>query len=375
MKTIHFILGIHNHQPVGNFDHVFEDAYRKSYLPFLEVLERHPQIRLMYHTTGPLLDWLELHHPDFLDRVRSLVESNQMEVMTGGYYEPILAVIPDRDKAGQINKLTQYSTQRFGMTPRGMWMAERIWEPHLARSLAECCVEFITLDDYHFHSAGMQPQDLLGYYRTDEQGRGIAVFPISIDLRYLIPFKEPEKTIAYLQSRADDKGSNLLVMADDGEKFGLWPGTYEWVHKKGWLERFFNQLEAAMAAGWLKMTTGSEFLDSYPPRGRVFLPCASYFEMSTWSLPAKSGAVLDEIIHRYENENRLDELRPYLKGGFWRNFLTKYDESNYMYRKMLWVSEQIAELEASLPANKRKQRATLEAARVCLYKAQCNCAY
>jgi alpha-amylase len=37
-ETIALALGIHNHQPVGNFDFVFEEAYRKSYRPFLEVL-------------------------------------------------------------------------------------------------------------------------------------------------------------------------------------------------------------------------------------------------------------------------------------------------------------------------------------------------
>jgi hypothetical protein len=37
---------IHSHQPVGNFDHVIEEAYQKSYLPFLKVLSRHSHIRL-----------------------------------------------------------------------------------------------------------------------------------------------------------------------------------------------------------------------------------------------------------------------------------------------------------------------------------------
>ena len=32
--------GLHAHQPVGNFDYVIEDAYQKSYRPFLEVLHR-----------------------------------------------------------------------------------------------------------------------------------------------------------------------------------------------------------------------------------------------------------------------------------------------------------------------------------------------
>ena len=49
MKKINIAFGIHNHQPVGNFDFVFEEAYNKSYLPFLELLEKHPRIRMAQH--------------------------------------------------------------------------------------------------------------------------------------------------------------------------------------------------------------------------------------------------------------------------------------------------------------------------------------
>ncbi len=375
MDKINFIFGVHNHQPVGNFDFVFEEAYSKAYLPFLEALEHYPKIRLMYHTTGPLWDWLEIYHPDFLERIRVLTKRGQIELMTSGYYEPILAVLPDRDKQGQIRMMTDYLRQKFNAEAKGLWLAERVWEPHLAKPLANCGIEFVTLDDYHFHSAGVNPEELRGYYLTDEQGYSVAVYPISMPLRYLIPFSKPEEAIKYLRQNTNEASDNLLVMCDDGEKFGLWPGTHEWVHQKGWLEKFFSQLENAMDEGWLTMTTCSEFSIDHSPRGRVYLPCASYFEMSQWSLPAESGAKFSEIIHQFEDEGQLDRLRPYLKGGFWRNFIAKYDESNYMYRKALWVSNQIERLENTPDAAKQGNHKRLEAAQRSLYRAQCNCAY
>jgi len=375
VKKINFILGVHNHQPVGNFDHVFEEAYKKAYLPLLETLEQHPKIRMMYHTTGPLLDWLEDHYPEFLDRVKNLVDYDQLEIMTGGYYEPILAVLPDRDKIGQIRMMTEYEKKRFGADPKGLWMAERIWEPHLAKPLFEAGVKFVTLDDYHFHAAGVNPDELRGYYLTDEQGCSVGVFPISMKLRYMIPFAKPEETVAYLQQNADDSGENLLLMCDDGEKFGLWPGTHEWVYTKGWLENFFIQLENAIEEGWLNMTTCSEFSVDFKARGRIYLPCASYFEMSEWSLPAESGAKFAQIYHRLEKEKQIDEIRPFFKGGFWRNFIAKYDESNFMYRKALWVSNRIQSLAGEISNKQKNASNQLAAARRALYAAQCNCAY
>jgi len=98
LKTVNFIFGIHNHQPVGNFDFVVEDAFQKSYLPFVEVVEEFPNLHISLHFSGCLLEWLEKQHPEYLDRIARLVERGNVEIISGGFYEPVLAMIPDRDK-------------------------------------------------------------------------------------------------------------------------------------------------------------------------------------------------------------------------------------------------------------------------------------
>src|SRR5579863_9216729 len=104
--TNHIQLGllIHNHQPVGNFPWVFQQVYEAAYLPMIEALERHPGVRLSLHYTGSLLDWMETAQPAFLQRIASLVRRKQVEIVSGGYYEPILPSIPDRDKVAQIRR-------------------------------------------------------------------------------------------------------------------------------------------------------------------------------------------------------------------------------------------------------------------------------
>ncbi len=86
MNKIHLSLAIHNHQPVGNFDWVFENATQLAYEPMIAALERHPGVRLALHYTGPLRDWLVEHRPEMIARVRVLVERGQVELLTGGYY-------------------------------------------------------------------------------------------------------------------------------------------------------------------------------------------------------------------------------------------------------------------------------------------------
>ena len=88
MSAVRLILALHNHQPVGNFDGVFEAAYRDSYLPFLEVLEDYPEIPFVLHTSGPLMEWLAERHGDYVLRVRKLVEAGPWEKPTPEKHRP-----------------------------------------------------------------------------------------------------------------------------------------------------------------------------------------------------------------------------------------------------------------------------------------------
>ena len=106
--SVRLVLTFHNHQPVGNFDGVFEQAYRDAYLPFLDVMQDYPEIPFGLHTSGSLLEWLEPNHPEYIDRLRQMVSSSQVEIIGGAFYEPILANIPRRDRIGQIRTFTQY---------------------------------------------------------------------------------------------------------------------------------------------------------------------------------------------------------------------------------------------------------------------------
>jgi len=350
-KNMNLILALHNHQPVGNLPEVFETVFEQSYRPFVEVLSCHPHVKVTLHYTGILLDWMEEHRPYFLEKLRRLVERGQVEMMGGGYYEPILPIIPDEDKTGQIRRLSQRVKKLFGVEPEGMWLAERIWEPHLARPIASAGLRYITVDDAHFHEVGYR--NLYHYYLTEEEGWELCIFPISEKLRYLIPFRPVDEVISFLRKQLrhdEDPGlpedstlekrgagydsGNLLVLADDGEKFGSWPETYRAVYQEKWLDRFFTALEENR--DWLSTTTFSEFMKKEPPEGLVYIPAASYREMKEWSR------------------------------GYWRNFLTRYPESNRMHKKMLSVRRRITRL----PEGEIRDRAFQH-----LWAGQCNCAY
>jgi len=362
-RHIYLALAFHNHQPVGNFDWVFEQGYEAAYLPMVEALERHPLARLALHYSGPLRDWLASERPELLERIAALVARGQVEIMTGAYYEPILVALPDVDKAGQITGLTQAVRKDFGYEPTGFWLAERVWEPHLAKSLAEAGITYTIVDDTHFKYVGLDDEDLLGYYITEEQGYPLKIFATSKHLRYVIPWGTVEEVIDWLHDQADEGGRKVAVMGDDGEKFGLWPGTHAHCWERGWMEEFFQAIEANTE--WLTLIPPGEYAANFPSLGRVYLPTASYDEMSEWSLPAPLAHQIVQLKHQLEESGRQDILR-FIRGGYWRFFQVKYDEVNTMHKKMLWVSDKVH----AMPAGAHKEEALAE-----LWQGQCNCPY
>ena len=78
MPKFQLVLLIHAHQPVGNFDDVFERSYTQSYLPFIELLSRHPSVRVGLHYSGALLEWIETAHPEYFELLRGLVRRGQV---------------------------------------------------------------------------------------------------------------------------------------------------------------------------------------------------------------------------------------------------------------------------------------------------------
>jgi alpha-amylase len=366
---IRFCLVLHNHQPIGNFDAVFERAYQDSYLPFLNVFEQYPEdLRISLHTSGPLMEWLDEHHRDYVDRLAHLVSAGRVEIIGGSFYEAILTMIPSRDRIGQIASYTRWLERRLGARVQGAWIPERVWEQSLTADLATAGIRHTVLDDFHFKNAGLSENDLFGAYLTEDDGRLLNVFPGSERLRYLIPFGQPHETIEYLRGIAQRQRDAVVVFGDDGEKFGTWPETKKHVYADGWLYRFFDALMENR--DWICVTTLSEAVENTAPRGKVYLPDASYREMTEWVLPVELQVAYEDMVHGFEHDPRWQEIRRFVQGGFWRNYKVRYPEANEMYSRMMMVSRHVENA-----SREGLSGETFEAARRELYRGQCNCSY
>jgi len=362
MDPVRFVFGVHLHQPVGNFDHVFEQHLQDVYRPLIERLAAHRFFPFALHLSGPLLEWLEAHDTKYLDLLGRLATDGHVELLLAGFYEPVLACLPRQDRIEQIGWMREAIQRRFGVKATGLWLTERVWEPDLAGDLADAGVQYVLVDDRHFLVSGFEREALHAPFWTESGGKRVAVFPIDERLRYLIPFKPPASIAEYLRElRA--AGRPLAVFVDDGEKFGGWPGTKDWVYTRGWMDQFLDAMTALVTGGEVQLTTPGAALGSVPSAGLAYLPTASYREMETWALPPAAASRLAGL------ERDLGETRvagpdgALVRGGHWRNFFVKYAEANRMHKKMLALSALC------------RERGDPPPARRAIGRAQCNDAY
>ncbi len=366
--TTPFSLVVHAHQPPGNFDSVFRRAVAQCYAPFFELLSQFPDIRISVHYSGSLLEWLEQNDPSVIDAMRRLVERGQVEPVAAGLYEPVLALLPPRDRVGQLQAHRALLRRLFGVDTHVGWLTERIWTQDLAATLHDGGIEVVSLDDLHFLSAGLALDELGGPYRTEYQGKPLTVVPAIEELRMSIPWRPVQEVLASLRRHAAG-GAGLLTFADDLEKFGLWPGTFESVHRDGWLRQFFEGLSRLEEIQTVPL---GEAVAGLPPGPRVYLPDGSYPEMLRWSLPPAAQRRARTAQQHLEQAGLWDEVRPMLRTGTYFQFLAKYPEADHLHKRMLDVSARVAR---RYPARARHDDDDLPRAVRQLWRAQANCAY
>jgi len=340
IRRLAFAFAVHDHQPVGNFPEIIARAHDRAYRPFLEAISRHPALHFSLHLSGSLLEWMEANAPGTVNLVGEMVAAGQCEILAGTYYESLAPIAPARDVRCSIRAYAEKLAAVFGSRPRGMWLAERVYETHLPALLAEAGVEYAAVDDWHFRVAGLG--GFLDRPAVAEfQGARIKLFPISQRMRYLVPFAPVDEVMAELR-RAFDAGAPMVCLADDGEKFGEWPGTFEHCYEEGWLEDFLAALEGQ--AAWLKTSTLAEVRAEVAAWGPAYLPASSYYEMTRWALPTENQRRLAALGPAFEIDGEYGDL---VTGASFRSFFHKHPEINYFHKRVQELSGRLAEAEAA----------------------------
>lgn len=344
MQKSFVIIGAYNSLAEGADPSLFEETYQVSWRPFLSTLYRFPDLPAVLHYSGTVLTWLEAKHPEFLMLLEEMVSRKQIELLGGGFFAPLIPLLPGQDRLGQIEMLTTYIRRGFGRRPRGCWLQDYCWEAGLASALKTCGFDFAFLPESQFCSAGL---DCSLPVLTEDQGRSIAVFPVFDAVDSFPELAAPDEALDSLRRKYSSYP--LITLFYPGEASAqLWARSG--LESPDILyERSFAAIQKNAA---LEATTPSRFIRTVKSMKRA------YFASGATRL------LMERSLHQGLRQPDQGGQAP---AGSPRRLLLRYEESMALYAKMQYVRILVGQLRGD---KSRKKSAQEE-----LWKGQCGDAY
>jgi 4-alpha-glucanotransferase len=336
MQKTYLIIGAYNHLPEGLSESEFEGVYQSCYRPFLSVLNRFPEIQATLYFSGSLLKRFEFRHPEYLMLLEEMTARRQVELLGGGFYAPIMPLIPSADRLGQIELLTTYLRKTFGKRPRGCWLSEFAWEPWLSSTLQTCGMDYTFLSAEQFSESILDSRFSLLPIITEDQGRCTTILPVH---DCSTSFGEPLGFVAGLEQL---RPCPLHILMMPGESISsLWESsglespdvymerTFAWLRK--------NALE-------YETTTPSRYLKNNRQWSKAYFPGT-----------ASRRLIQNSVSHSHSTVGSI------------RNALLRYAASSALYTRMYYVHLLIGQLRG----DKSRKKTAVED----LWKSQCGDAF
>ncbi len=119
---------------------IIEKVAGKCYQPtnelFLELLRRHPEMKIAFSLTGTVLEQLEAYAPAALDSFRALVETGRVEILSETYYHSLAFLRSPAEFRRQIALHAEKVRSIFGVEPAVFRNTELIYNNDLASLVA-----------------------------------------------------------------------------------------------------------------------------------------------------------------------------------------------------------------------------------------------
>lgn len=173
------IIGGYSQLPFGSPNSSLERMLSAVLKPVLNFLYQNQSVCFNLYLSAKEIEWIESNHPEVNLMISALVKRNQLNILTGSYYQSILQTTPVWERSEQIEKMTTLIRKRYGNKADTLWLFNQVWTPATigVMSLAGVNNLFIStydsVNDKNFASAP---------FIMNELGKTVNIYPI--DDRY-----------------------------------------------------------------------------------------------------------------------------------------------------------------------------------------------
>ncbi|MDR3167532.1 MAG: DUF1926 domain-containing protein [Treponema sp.] len=296
-RPLNIILGFYNHIPNGITDDEFETIYHTQLKPCITALNQHPGIQVVLHYSGVLLQRIYTAHREFFMLIKDLIARKQVELLGGGFYEPLMPLLPLADKIGQIEFLTTYLRQHFGKRPQGCWLPALAWEQNMVGALNTCGMGFTFLDEGQFRLAGISGEGLYTPCFSEDQGKIITIFPISNRITAEMGRKKASRVIEDLV-REIPEGQKRIITVFPKELYTEGDGSELPEFR---FRSFFEELSRAQE--FMEFTSPGKIFKNQGNLKKAYFPSSLETEFSQNNGSPPAGILPQQFLIRYPEAN------------------------------------------------------------------------
>lgn len=341
MKTIQLCFGLHLSNYGTTIPNDIKELYQLKYKKIISFICAHPSIRMSLFIPGIILDWLKKTHPEFITVLSEKTDIGQIELLSGGFYEPIMPLVIPSDRVAQIEKLTTAIRKYIGKKPRGAFLHESLWDPSLISTFNTSAMEYTFLDYRLIPQRRTQQLATFTPHIVEDLGRTISIIPIHDEY---LPDSEKSASdyVKKLLSIKESTNDKIVAGFFDIDDFLCLIET-DW----------FSTLEAELEKNSnIEFTLPNTFLRNYPSRQKSYIPAGCRPEVAAWA------------VEPCIQQNNILKLANYPTA---RDFISVYNEAFTLYSRLVHTTMLVNQCRDDKP---RKI-----AAREHLYKAQHYSAY
>lgn len=281
---------------------IVEKVARKSYIPttalLLEMLKRHPQLRISYSFSGIALEQLERYAPEALELFKKVVDTGQVEVLGETYYHSLSFFYSPAEFERQVGKHRELIRRIFGVWPRAFRNTELSYRNDLAQWADKAGYTAILAEGWDPILGWRSPN----YVYRPKDTRNIKLllknYRLSDDVAFRFSSKEwaewPLTTEKFGKWVGEAEGDTVNLFMDY-ETFG----EHQW--EDTGIFQFLEQLPHEIAKNpGLNFMTPSEVAAAYEVRDEVDMPHVVTWadtdrDLTAWTGNPMQRAALDSV--------------------------------------------------------------------------------
>jgi hypothetical protein len=259
--------------------------------------------KITLHLTGRFIEIAKKHCPKEVASLKEWIISEDMEILGGGFYDPVFPLIPESSSKAQIFKLESSILSAWNVRPRGFWLPSFVFETSMISLLNSNSYEYVVLKDYQLEGSLIRQTRKKGYWTLEDRTDVIRVISSSHEVSENFRL---QKVKQFFKSVLEDSPDQEVTVLDI-PFFRSFRGEYE-KEKFDFLEELIRNSNKYNVEFQFK--TLANIIDKQPSRGAINLPSTVGKNLG---LPDNLSSVRDLLI-----------IQP---------------ECNFLHKKMLYVAK------------------------------------